>query len=54
MRQIDHEQVVTHQDSLSHAAIQHQGSLQDRYEIYRANAESMGWDVKTLDEWLAS
>lgn len=30
------------------------GTLQDEYEIYRANAESLGWPVKTFDEWLAS
>lgn len=33
---------------------QDQGSLQDRYEIYRANADSLGWQVKTFEEWLHS
>lgn len=33
---------------------QDQGSLRDRYEIYRANAESLGWPVKTFDEWMDS
>lgn len=36
------------------AATQHQGTLRDRYEIYRANAESLGWDVKTFDDWMDS
>ncbi len=31
-----------------------QGSLRDRYDIYRANAESLGWAVKTFEEWLDS
>lgn len=35
-------------------ATQHQGSLRDRYEIYRANTESLGWPVKTFDEWMGS
>lgn len=35
-------------------ATQHQGSLHDRYEIYRANAESLGWPVKSFDEWMGS
>jgi hypothetical protein len=30
------------------------GTLEQEYEIYKANAESLGWDVKTFDEWLGS
>jgi hypothetical protein len=29
-------------------------TLWDRYQIYVAQAESLGWDVKTYDEWLES
>ena len=29
-------------------------SLKSRYEIYVACAESLGWTVKTFEEWLAS
>lgn len=35
-------------------APQYQGSLRDRYDIYAANAESLGWAVKTFDEWVNS
>jgi hypothetical protein len=30
------------------------GTNQQEYEIYVANAESLGWDVKSYDEWLNS
>ena len=30
------------------------GTLEDEYEIYREQAEELGWDVKTFDEWLES
>lgn len=29
-------------------------TLQDRYAVYVACAESLGWYVKTFDEWLNS
>lgn len=29
-------------------------TLQTRYEIYVAQAKSLGWPIKTFDEWLAS
>lgn len=29
-------------------------SLQSRYQIYVACAESLGWVVKSFDEWLNS
>lgn len=29
-------------------------SLYDRYLVYVAQAESLGWKVKTFDEWLNS
>lgn len=29
-------------------------SLYDRYLVYVAQAESLGWEVKTFDEWLNS
>lgn len=29
-------------------------SLQDRYDIYVAQAQALGWPVKTFDEWLNS
>ena len=28
--------------------------LSNDYEIYKANAESLGWPVKTFNEWLDS
>lgn len=28
------------------------GTLEERYEVYRSQAESLGWDVMTFDEWL--
>ena len=31
-----------------------QGNLKDRYDIYVTNAESLGWPVKSFDEWLNS
>lgn len=30
------------------------GSLQERYEVYVAQAEALGWVVKSFDEWLNS
>jgi hypothetical protein len=30
------------------------GTLQDRYDIYVAQMESLGLPVKTFDEWLNS
>lgn len=30
------------------------GRLANEYEIYKTNAESLGWYVKTFDEWLNS
>jgi hypothetical protein len=33
---------------------QQRGSNDQEYQIYVANAESLGWKVKTYDEWLAS
>lgn len=45
---------MANQNSKLPQATQHQGSLHDRYEIYRANAESLGWPVKTFEEWLDS
>lgn len=29
-------------------------SLQDRYDIYVAQATALGWPVKTFDEWMES
>lgn len=29
-------------------------SLEDRYAVYVACAESLGWVVKSFDEWLNS
>jgi hypothetical protein len=29
-------------------------SLEQRYAIYVAQAESLGWTVKTFDQWLNS
>jgi hypothetical protein len=29
-------------------------NLQQRYEIYVAQATALGWPVKTFDEWLNS
>jgi len=31
-----------------------QGTLEQRYVIYRSQAESLGWRVKSFDEWLNS
>lgn len=33
---------------------QTRGSNDAEYEIYRANAEALGWKIKTYDEWLNS
>lgn len=33
---------------------QSRGSNSAEYEIYVTNAESLGWIVKTYDEWLSS
>ncbi len=30
------------------------GSNTQEYEIYRANAEDLGWRVKSYEEWLRS
>jgi hypothetical protein len=30
------------------------GRLEDEYEIYVENARSLGWEVRTFDEWLNS
>lgn len=30
------------------------GTLQERYEIYVAQAKSLGWPIKTFNEWLNS
>lgn len=30
------------------------GSNDQEYEIYRANAEALGWSIKTYEEWLNS
>lgn len=30
------------------------GDNDSEYQIYKANAESLGWPVKSYDEWLAS
>jgi hypothetical protein len=30
------------------------GSDDDEYQIYVANAEALGWVVKSYEEWLAS
>lgn len=30
------------------------GSNEDEYEIYVANAEALGWKVKSFEEWLES
>jgi len=32
----------------------HSGSLEAEYAIYKASAESLGWTVKSFDEWLES
>ena len=34
--------------------MQYQGSEEDRYNIYVANATELGWAIKTFDEWLNS
>lgn len=30
------------------------GDNDSEYQIYKANAEAMGWTVKSYDEWLDS
>ena len=30
------------------------GSFDDRYQVYLAMAESLGWTIKSYDEWLNS
>jgi hypothetical protein len=30
------------------------GHLEDEYEIYAKAAKDLGWEVKTIDEWLNS
>lgn len=37
---------------LDHPQTRMGGTLEDEYEIYVANAEDLGWDVKAFDEWL--
>lgn len=32
----------------------HMESLQERYNVYVASAQSLGWEVKTFEEWLES
>jgi len=34
--------------------MQNQGTLEERYEIYCEQARSLGWEIKTFDEWLNS
>lgn len=34
--------------------MQRQGTLEQRWEIYRAQAKQLGWPVKSFDEWLNS
>lgn len=31
---------------------QQRGALEDEYEVYVACTESLGWPVKSFDEWL--
>lgn len=33
---------------------QRRGSLAEAYEIYKSQAEQLGWQVKSFDEWLNS
>lgn len=33
---------------------QRRGTNENEYAIYQAAAESLGWQVKTFDEWLSS
>ena len=33
---------------------QQRGSNEQEYEIYKAAAESLGWPLKSYDEWLRS
>jgi hypothetical protein len=33
---------------------QNRGTNDQEYQIYAANAESLGWVVKSYDEWLRS
>jgi hypothetical protein len=33
---------------------QARGDNDSEYQIYKTNAESLGWKVKTYDEWLNS
>lgn len=33
---------------------QQRGTNDQEYQIYVANAESLGWVVKTYDQWLCS
>lgn len=30
------------------------GTLEQRYQIYVEQAKSLGWPIKTFDEWLNS
>lgn len=33
---------------------QQRGTDDQEYQIYKANAEDLGWPVKSYDEWLRS
>jgi hypothetical protein len=33
---------------------QTRGTNDDEYQIYLANAQALGWPIKTYDEWLDS
>ena len=33
---------------------QYRGDNDSEYQIYLAAAESLGWQIKTYDEWLSS
>jgi len=34
--------------------MRNEGTLEERYEIYKTNAELLGWYIKTFDEWMNS
>ena len=33
---------------------QSRGTNQDEYDIYVTNAQALGWEVKSYDEWLSN
>jgi len=33
---------------------QTRGTNEDEYEIYVANAEALGWEIMTFDEWMSN